>query len=427
MSNINFFTTAVNEPVSYRGDGWKKFVNFSENYISFGKTCYLIDSKTGGVLDLNTHSRVVSAAEKIAKILLTILLIPVLVCTLVKLSHRLSLPKNVNIIAPLFIQTTIPPVNTAITPPVINTSKFGAGAFIAPNEGGFPQITPLSNYNFNELLNRYKDFNGYHPNNSHKSIKDLLEMAYFQGEFYAAVQQVYGQYKDEIQKMMRLIIRELANDKVPQAKRNKIAERLGEAFRSCQAVQFRTVQEIAGELVNLSDLPGTIRLWWQERKMEILNQIIIERHPHCNDQFQDIAQQFTHLQSGYITKFGDKLGLTGVAQANLDPHKSYNVAHSIEADFKGRLNLDVFAREIALDINNPKEDCSRLDKTLVYKWIASGDAPKLPEGQGEFGYYAKTKKYADMVKPTEDQGDGYQPFMTVEEAMQILHHLNIAE
>ncbi len=313
----------------------------------------------------------------------------------------------------IVLSHTLPGIKTSLT-------ILGPLAFKVRKDNDIPTFKKLTEYEFANVLKRYPHkFKGNHPHNKTKTVHSLVYQAYFEGTFHAAANPVYGNYQWEIKLMMGLIINELGKSyKTVTEKQKSIADRLDIAFNSCQAEQFRTIQSITLELLSRGDLAEAVSALWQDYKMIKLDEIIGERHPNSTDPKQkDFKKQFPHIKSAYIENLGEQFGLNGVDAARLDIHRPQDLSYpqSLRNDFKSRLNLDEFARQIALDINNHNQETSTLDKTLVFKWINAGGTPG-------FGFYRNDKVYTDMAKPTEAQEDLYAPYMTVDEAMALLAH-----
>jgi hypothetical protein len=406
------FLTPIHEPImgsmSPNEKAGKKFINFCESYISFGRRCYVIQSKNNDVLELK-RSKVTTIAERVLHIALSILVVPLIVCTIIKGIHRgVALNGVTEMKLPL--------------PPQTVHAEFGPNAFVELQESEFPKIKTISMDAFDDILDFYPEhFRGYHSLNTHKSIRDLLWEAYSYGSLYAAANPQFSDQAEYIKNVMHVVVDALdTKGKEPSTKQIIYATRLDAAYRACQAVQYRTIQEIMSEILNKGDLADSVRVWWQEYKMNKLDEFILEKHPHCNDNHTEQNKQFPHIKNAYIEALGDEFGLTGLVAASRDIHRPKNLSfHSgLRAEFRGMLDLQEFARLIALDINNSDKESSRLEKNLIFDWYNAGNS------DDDFALYSEDKNYDDLPAPTEQQKDFMNgiPFMSTNEAMVLLQH-----
>lgn len=301
--------------------------------------------------------------------------------------------------------------------------SFGLNAFEVPQEKDFPVIKTISQYSFNAILGSYpKLFHGNHPKNFQKSIHDLVWEAYNYGTLFAAANPQFGDKGDHIKKCMHVIINELdTKGAQPTTKQMGIARSLHHAFTQCQAVQMRVIQEITTELLNTGNISDEICVWWHEYKMGKLEELIREKHPNSeNPDELDFTKQFDHIKSAYIEALGAEFGLKGVDAAGRDIHRPRNLYFNsgLFAQYRNKLNLLEFARWIAMDINNPNKDTSRLDKLLINSWYLAGNC------DADFAFYDEDKNYADLPEPTAKQKDDCSGvyFMSIDEALMLLKH-----
>lgn len=202
------------------------------------------------------------------------------------------------------------------------------------------------------------------------------------------------------------------------SKAKRVEERLAKAFTDCQAVQTREVMAIYNELLDRGTLGEALSAEWQSYKETQFDLWIMERHPEtlATAGLQQ-WQEFPHLKSGYLSIFGEALGLLNVEAAKRDTHQARqnyvlisSTKEQVIQDFKERLKAGEFIGQICSSINNDKEDA------LVTKFGKS-------IGNESFGFYDPSKSYSyseggktiRLAPPSEDQSYSMKPYISPRE------------
>lgn len=340
-------------------------------------------------------------------------------------------------------QSTFSPSSTPPIPASTPLKEFGPEAFKI-KKFELPQRTPMNDGAFQSVIQNYKDsFKGASATVG-GPVTELLSAAYNKGILQGTAQETFKTERNKIQARMRIIFEWLIvpPGSQPTPRQNEVASNLGIAFEGCQVVKYDAIAKAADEVLTMiGDTSGgeesivpALFAAWQKYKMQILDTIIIKRHPNSNQLAQEISKQLVHIKSAYIAKFGDILGFPGVETARLDNHRPPDLADSASFPkaFMEALNLEDFANFIVLDINNPKQDESLFQKETFGKFVRER-AGLPPLG---FCYYDETKNYKIQtiekgiskeiqMKFNNEQEFSMQPFVTIEEIRILLRYFQV--
>lgn len=237
----------------------------------------------------------------------------------------------------------------------------------------------------------------------------------------------YPYLKQQTQKCLALILDVLRKDSdFSQAKKKATAQRLSDAFTDCQAVQCSTVATMGQELLSTGNLTESIRVYWQAYKMEKLDlQLIRGRHPNCETPDGQPQEQFPHIKNTYLVLLGDQFGLDGTKESANDKLRPANVLKGWESvkelanTYRDLLSLEEFIKQVAEDINSSNQDCSRIDKTLVFQWGKDNGMPS-------FGFYDENKNYSGLIPPTEEHKVFEGPCISLDETRELLRIIGIS-
>ncbi len=424
----------------------KTLVNFSEDCSAFvccGRRCYVIESKTLDELTVKEDTPILSAAKKALFVVLTLLAIPFLVCLAIKLIHRCCVlhgrtllvaassviipPSEPIIPSPEPLPIVKPPLSQKSEPkPKKNLAplKFGSAAFTVYTAPKIQKTNSLSEGDINKILSKYSSCGfSLNPMKSkpHSVSKEPIQSLILKSYSFGLPN--YPAYKEMVTDTLSLIFSALADTKHSAAKRQAIAKKLAEGFTGCQVMQVNALQSLTSDLMNVDDLSVAIQVFFQEYKMQKLDEFVMLRHPNC--QRSDInraKEEFPHIRSAYIAALGHNCGLTeiDIAAAQADVNKASIDTTGLRDAFRKFIDLDEFARNIAADINSPNEEISKITKGLIDKW------GKDREIVG-FGYHKEGVDYSDLPKPTSDQETLMKPYISLTEARSILLYLDIAK
>ena len=304
--------------------------------------------------------------------------------------------------------------------------SFGSKAFIAPTTNLCNNLTPTTQ-EWNKVKARFsREFSVLNKQAGNKSVGDLVSTVYFQGTFYASMDQRYNHLAKDAKQAMGIIIEYLANDNSGTAShRQTIAQEIAEAFLSCQDEQIRVVLRVANTLSGKGLISEEIVTWWNDFKMLKLKELIYKRHRDCGrvdpivQNQTDIQKQFVHIESAYLALLGDAFGLPGAVEAKLDKHKPsiQGSTGSITQEYRESLNLEEFAKAVAMDINNTGKEV-RLEKNALMKWLMT-TFPRQSH-QEQFGFYLESRDYTDLATITEDHEYHATPCITLNEVIDML-------
>jgi hypothetical protein len=329
-----------------------------------------------------------------------------------------------------------PSINVATLPPL----KLGAQA-LAKKAVKYPDVTAMSHSQLNKVLKAYSEFDGSNSNQATTTVRTLLEQAYNEGRLQGTTEEPFYKQRDEIQKMTYFIFENLiVQGAKPTEKQTGLALILGTAFQSCPAERYRSLIQASGEILgSQGEIPDQLHAEWNNRKMSLLNKMILQRHPACNNSGQAMSAQFPHLKSAYVVQFGQELGLNQ-AEINVaegDTKKPYNVSDAgFVQDFRNQLQrqLNEFLAFIVQDTNrvlnpnNKQQQKPLLDRVEFMSWLTKKREilPSL------FCLYSEDKDYnypgkagTCSWKATEEQESYMQPMMTLEEGTVLLQYFEV--
>jgi hypothetical protein len=301
--------------------------------------------------------------------------------------------------------------------------KFGSKAFVAPKEILRPPANPTM-AEWNKVKAHFsKEFDTYNSK-AGKTVGQLMEQVYFHGTFYASADQRYNHQIDVSRQAMGVIIRTLAEDDPKTASRRRsLAKEMADAFLSCQDDQIRIILRVSNMIIGGGLINNEIISWWHDYKMLKLSQLISKKHPGCENA-KTSKEQFAHIQSAYLILLGEKFGLLGAKEAKYDTHKPTlsDWSGSIAKEFQDSLNLIEFAKEVAMDINNPGEEV-RLEKDSLRSWLMTTFPLVVKEGKDyeeQFGFYSDNRDYTDLATITDAHTYQMTPCITLNEVMFML-------
>ena len=317
--------------------------------------------------------------------------------------------------------------------------EFGEQAF-AKKVVKYPNITPMSDYELNNVLNVYSEFKGYNDNQGTTAVKTLLEQAYKIGQLQGTYEEAFFKQRDEIRMTTQFVFDSLiVKGSTPTEKQLTLATKLGAAFKSCPAERYRSLIEASGELLgSQGEIPDQLHAEWNNIKMSLLNKIIFQRHPKCNDRLVSASDQLPHLKSAYIAQFGKLIGMNQahITVAEGDTKKRFITDDNFVQDFKNQLReqLNEFLAFIVqdtnrvLNANNKQQQKPLLDRAEFMNWL-------LKKGEifsAGFCLYEEGKDYSYPGKSgichwtaTEEQENFMQPMMTLEEGRTLLQYYEI--
>jgi hypothetical protein len=177
-------------------------------------------------------------------------------------------------------------------------------------------------------------------------------------------------------------------------------------------------------LVNLlGTLPNTLKSAfekaWEEYKGNILDQLIIEKHPCVREKISIPQNQLTHIKSAYVVLLADSLGLPNKQAAEGDAHKPKLTLDktALLKEFNEKIEMSSFVKEL----------CERVNSQTIPHQLVLNYANSQGELSSGFGYYGEDKDYEGVPQATEEQRNSEQPYISFQEVKQVLVEAQILQ
>lgn len=169
-------------------------------------------------------------------------------------------------------------------------------------------------------------------------------------------------------------------------------------------------------------------------KEQVLERMILKRHPNCLASDLPQREQFPHIKSGYKVALADALGLRGKSEAAADQNKfdvNFHETNNLINEYKNLFNqsIDQFCLDIALEVNNLNQDKTmcEISSHQMSAWI--GDRIDSKDLDNSFGWYSEDKEHfyvsEKLNKAEEDHRDCLNMYISAVEVKQILVYLKI--
>ncbi len=217
-----------------------------------------------------------------------------------------------------------------------------------------------------------------------------------------------SQEKERSKTQLRFIMFMLSGRSTYKAKET-LKGRLIEAFKSCQDIQIESTNDMYNELCGSGSLSSKFKILWEQHKMVILDQLIIQREPYVLEKNLPPSKQLTHVKSAYLVALADDLGLPRKDVALSDrnkPELKLNQKELVE-EFKKRINLKEFVKDLCLRVNNKE-----ISDLTIKEWQSYKD-------NKAFGYY-KGENYVGLPEATENQQNYFSPYISFGEVEDVL-------
>ena len=224
-----------------------------------------------------------------------------------------------------------------------------------------PQIAPLSRTQIDAILKEHS---------VSKAVSDWIWSTYDSG---LPAQKDTPALHAHTVKSMHFIFDVLGKEKHKQHAAQCL-QQLAESHPGGEAVQGRTIGQIYGRLTGYdSGLPQQILCIVDKEKVRCVDASIVALHENCMQANLKPEEQMAHLQSAYLAKCGEELGLSGSAASKLDsaaPTLTDQQCHDFLDEFRQQFDIGLVIDNVVYDVNQIAPDQRLVDIDVLMEWCS---------------------------------------------------------